>query len=84
MSRVVHKTARDKILVDAGLTPADASLFPLARKVAAHIKDQGMDGVDITNAADRAALIAAVGESDVNKLTKALAIAEAAGEVVEV
>lgn len=84
MSRVIHKTARDTILADAGLTPADADLFPLARKVAKHIKDQGMAGVDITDATDRAALIAAVGVSDINKLTKAMAIAQAAGEVVEV
>lgn len=84
MSRVIHKTARDQILADAGLTPEDAGLFPLARKVAAHIKSQGMAGVDITDAADRAALIAAVGESDINKLTKAMAIAKAAGEVVDV
>lgn len=82
--RVIHKTARDQILADAGLTPADAALFPLARKVAKHIKDQGLDGFDLTDAADRAALIADVGEADVNKLTKAVAIAKAAGEVVDV
>jgi hypothetical protein len=84
MSRVIHRTERDKILTDAGLTPADATLFPLAVKVGKHIKAQGIDGFDITDAADRAALIAAVGVSDVNQLTKALAIAKAAGEVVEV
>jgi hypothetical protein len=84
MARVIHKSARDQILADAGLTPADGVLFPLAIKVAKHIKAKGMDGFDITDPADRAALIAEVGESDVNKLTKALAIAKAAGEVVEV
>lgn len=84
MARVIHKTARDQILADAGLTSADAALFPLAVKVARHIKDQGLDGFDMTDPADRAALIAAVGEADVNKLTKAVAIAKAAGEVVDV
>jgi len=84
MARMIHKSERDRILADAGLQPEDAALFPLARAVGKHIKDQGMAGFDLTNAADRAALIADVGESDVNKLTKALAIAKAAGEVVEV
>jgi hypothetical protein len=84
MARVIHKTARDQILADAGLTPADASLFPLAVKVAKHIKGRGMDGFDITDPADRAALIAEVGVADVNLLTKAMAIAKAAGEVVDV
>jgi hypothetical protein len=84
MSRVIHKSARDQILADAGLTPADADLLPLARAVAKHIKEQGMAGFDITDPADRAALIADVGVADVTKLTKAMAIAKAAGEVVEV
>jgi hypothetical protein len=84
MARMISKQARDQFLADAGLTPADAVHFPLARKVVQHIKQQGVAGVDITDADDRAALIAAVGTADVNDLTKALKIAEAAGEVVPV
>jgi hypothetical protein len=83
MARVMHRTARDKILADAGLTPDDASLFPLAVKVSKHIKAQGLAGFDITDPTDRAALAADVGVADVNQLTKALAIAKAAGEVVD-
>lgn len=81
---VIHRQTLDKILADAGLTPADARLVPLARKVADFVKGRGLDGFDITDDAQRALLAEAVGVADVNVLMKALALAQAAGDVVPI
>jgi len=82
MARLVHKSERDRLLAAAGLTEADADLFVLAHAIALHVKSTGIEGVDLTDPADRTALIAAVGVADVNVLTKAVKLATEAGTLV--
>lgn len=84
MAKVVHIDIRDQVITAAGL-PANeaATIFPLARQLAAWIKTRGLIGFDPTDPADVAALTAAiVGLADVSTRTKALGVAREAGLLV--
>ncbi|MEK9722006.1 MAG: hypothetical protein VW405_00800 [Rhodospirillaceae bacterium] len=82
MPRLIHRDELTRLLAAANLTPADADLFELARRVTAHVKGLGGDGFEFTDNAERAALIAAVGEADTDRLTKAIRLAREAGRLV--
>jgi hypothetical protein len=82
MPRLVHKSERDRLLADAGLEPVDVALFPLAHRIAEHVKAQGLAGVDTNDPDERAALLAAVGGADIDSLIKATKLAVAAGTLV--
>lgn len=82
MARLIHVDERDRLLAAAGLTGADADLFDLARRITAHVLTLGGDGFDLTDAGERAALIAAVGESNTDRLIKATRLAREAGRLV--
>lgn len=80
--RLIHREERDRLLAAAGLDPTDAPIFVVARRLVDYVKQQGADGLDLTDATERAAAAAAVGTADVNTLTKAAKLAEQAGTLV--
>jgi hypothetical protein len=82
MVRLIDRVERDRLLAAANLTPADAGLFDLARRIVAHVRAQGADGVDLSDAGERAALVAAVGVADLDQLVKATRLATEAGTLV--
>jgi hypothetical protein len=82
MTRLIHKSERDRLLAAAGLEPTDVALFDLARRIVAHVKSTGLAGVDTSDPDERAALVSAVGGADVDALIKATTLAVAAGTLV--
>jgi hypothetical protein len=82
MTRLIHKSERDRLLREAGLEPADVALFDLARRIVEHVKAQGLAGVDTGDPDERAALVSAVGGADTDSLIKATKLAVAAGTLV--
>jgi hypothetical protein len=82
MTRLIHRSERDRLLAAAGLEPSDVALFHLARRIAEHVKATGLAGVDTSDPDERAALVSAVGGADVDALIKATKLAVAAGTLV--